>query len=377
LQALMTKFMAVSKLASRTAVLGCTLIAGQGVLASDADAKSAGTVHCYNDICHRVRTVEETTGRRGMIEAVVASFYDSPANDRFNPRSETSSGAIFDADMPDNAASPIHPDGTVLLIWSPVTRGAAVVRVNNAGPYYPGRTLDVSRATAEKLGFSKGGVMQLLSVVISAPSEPESRYQRGRVYPKVRGYLGTFDNLALASLEDPAAREAIFASNQPLPMLALNPTQQLLLTATEQHIKARALAEAFAGVPPELVAPPDLHISMVDEAGEMVPPEAAALSVGAEPPVAEPKLRVLARTVTQVAMTAIQTLQAPRAPTPVPIPPPAHRVAPAQKAKPSVARVEPAPKPRPIIRPAIDRSAASQAAFSAQTTAEIEDYYTR
>ena len=53
----------------------------------------------------------------------------------------------------DNAASPIYPDGTTLLLWHPQTQEAAVVRVNNAGPYWGERKLDVSRATAEKLGF--------------------------------------------------------------------------------------------------------------------------------------------------------------------------------------------------------------------------------
>ncbi len=269
---------------SAMTLLGCTVLA-----ITPAHAKLPGMVHCYNDICHRVRTVDETQARRGVVEAVVASFYDSPANDRFNPRLETSSGAMFDADTADNAASPIHPDGTVLLVWSPVTRGAAVVRVNNAGPYFPGRTLDVSRGVAEKIGFTKGGVMQLLSVVIAAPSDPEARYQRGRVYPRVRGYLGTFDNLALASLEDPAAREAVFQGNQPLPALALNATQHLVLAATEQHMKSQALAAEFAAVPADFVAPPELHSSMIEVDCEVVAPEVAIAAMlegtTSEPPV--------------------------------------------------------------------------------------------
>jgi rare lipoprotein A (peptidoglycan hydrolase) len=333
---------------------------------SSAEAKLPGLVHCYNDICHRVRTVEETAARRGVIEPVVASFYDSPANDRFNPRSETSSGAMFDADTPDNAASPIHPDGTVLLIWSPVTRGAAVVRVNNAGPYYPGRTLDVSRGTAEKLGFSKGGVMQLLSVVISAPSEPEARYQRGRVYPKVRGYLGTFENLALASLEDPSAREAIFQGNQPLPVLALSPTQQLVLTATEQHIKASALAEAFAAVPNELVEPPDLHISMVAADGETVTPEAAAHMAVGETVALEHKPRVMTTTV--AALPSLVTLEGV---VKRHVPAEVIRVT-VQKARAIEAPGQGVAKARPLVRRGGDGSGVSQAALNGRTWFESD-----
>jgi rare lipoprotein A len=335
--------------------------AGQSAWSASAYAKLPGMVHCYNAICHRVRTVEETAARRGIVEPVVASFYDSPANDRFNPRLETSSGAMFDADTADNAASPIHPDGTVLLVWSPVTRGAAVVRVNNAGPYYPGRTLDVSRATAEKLGFSKGGVMQLLSVVVSAPSEPDARYQRGRVYPKVRGFLGTFDNLALASLEDPAAREAIFQGNQPLPTLALSPTQQLVLSATEQHIKARALAEAFAAAPNELIEPPELHISMLEADGVTVSPEAAALMVASEPVAAVQTPRVMTLLAAQPAVVVIEGLAK------QPAPADAIR-AQAQKAK--VVEVAPSQvvaKPRSLVRRGGDTSGVTQAALSGRT----------
>jgi Lytic transglycolase len=340
--------------------------AGQVVWVASAYAKLPGTVHCYNDICHRIRTVEETAARRGIIEPVLASFYDSPANDRFNPRSETSSGAMFDADTPDNAASPIHPDGTVLLIWSPVTRGAAVVRVNNAGPYYPGRTLDVSRGTAEKLGFNKGGVMQLLSVVITAPSELDSRYQRGRVYPKVRGFLGTFDNLALASLEDPAAREAIFQGNQPLPMLALSPTQQLVLAATEQHIIASALVEAFAAVPNELIEPPELHISMVDADGESVSPDVAAQMVVVEPVAVEHKPRVMTMSAAKPTLVVIDGLTKQHVPADA-IRAQVHKAKVVEVAASQIATGPIVAKPRSIVRSGGDASGVTQAALSGRT----------
>ena len=197
-------------------------------------AKLPGTVHCYNDVCHRIRTVAETEARIGVVEPAVASFYDSPDHDRFNPRTETSSGSMFDATAPDNAASPILPDGTILLVWSPQSGGAAVLRVNNAGPYHPGRTLDVSRAVAERLGFAHDGMMQLSTMVIAAPTERDAHYMRGRVYPKVQGYLGAYENLALASLAHPSARTALFQRNAILPPLALETTRNALLApATE------------------------------------------------------------------------------------------------------------------------------------------------
>jgi rare lipoprotein A len=254
-------------------------------LTTGVQAKLAGQVHCYNDICHRVRTADETAGRRGIIEPVLASFYDSPENDRFNPRNETSSGAQFDARSADNAASPIHPDGTVLLVWSPVTGGAAIVRVNNAGPYYPGRTLDVSRGVAEKIGFARGGVMQLLTVVVAAPSEPETHYQRGRVYPAVPGYLGHYETLAEAAMDDPDAHSAVFQE-----ALVESTSQQMLLTAAATQIKAAALATALRDAPTDDVTPPELGIGIIEAAVN----ESVAKSTGfsTASPSSQPLVRV-------------------------------------------------------------------------------------
>jgi Lytic transglycolase len=49
------------------------------------------------------------------------------------------------------------------------TIGIARVRVNNSGPYIEGRMLDVSRVTAEQLGFIDAGANQLKVIVISGP----------------------------------------------------------------------------------------------------------------------------------------------------------------------------------------------------------------
>ncbi|MEO1545089.1 MAG: septal ring lytic transglycosylase RlpA family protein, partial [Pseudomonadota bacterium] len=112
-----------------------------------------------------------------------------------NPCGLTSSGTPFKPNRPDNAASPIYPDGTRLLVWNPATKAAALIRIDNAGPYWGNRKLDVSRATAEKLGFSRQGVAKLKTRVISAPNRSESRYVRNRKYEPVAGFLGKFETL--------------------------------------------------------------------------------------------------------------------------------------------------------------------------------------
>ena len=83
-----------------------------------------------------MKTIEETAALVGVEELITASHYDDCSKDRFNPCGLTSSGERFHPDRPDNTASPIYPDGTQLLVWSPANKRALVVRVNNAGPYW-------------------------------------------------------------------------------------------------------------------------------------------------------------------------------------------------------------------------------------------------
>lgn len=177
------------------------LVAVGTVLAASAptaDAKSPGSRYCFHGFCHRVGTLAQTDTLVGWRGQVIASYYDSCRVDRMNPCGLTSSGAVFRPDLPDNAASPLLPDGTVILAYNPKTGDASVLRITNAGPYSGKRKLDVSRAAAEKLGFRKQGVAPLVIIVLQSPTKTEASYVRKRVYPKVPGHLGRFDTVDLA-----------------------------------------------------------------------------------------------------------------------------------------------------------------------------------
>lgn len=176
------------------AVLGVAVFAA---CTSSSHAKTPGGTHCYGKTCHRVSTLEEMNGMVGRHGFLKASFYDDCRVDRFNSCALTSSGEVFRPDLADNAASPIFPDGTVILAYHPISRKAAVLRVNSAGPYWGDRRLDVSRATAEKLGFRSKGVAELMVTVVKPPEPEEARYRKMRRYAPVPGYIGTF-----ASFED-------------------------------------------------------------------------------------------------------------------------------------------------------------------------------
>lgn len=166
--------------------------------ASAATAKTPGGVHCYGKTCHRVSTLEEMDSIVGRTGFLKVSFYDDCRVDRFNACGLTSSGAVFRPDLPDNAASPIFPDGTILLAFNPENKRAAVLRVNSAGPYWGDRKLDVSRAAADKLGFKKRGVAELMVAILKSPDPHEARYKKMRQYDRVPGYIGVFADFQAA-----------------------------------------------------------------------------------------------------------------------------------------------------------------------------------
>lgn len=175
-----------------------TAIAVTAASAPTAHAKSPGSRYCFHGYCHRVGTLAQTDSLVGWRGYVIASYYDSCQRDPLNPCGLTSSGAVFRADLPDNAASPLLPDGTVILAYNPKTGDASVLRITNAGPYSGERKLDVSRAAAEKLGFRRQGVAGLVISVLQSPTKAEASYARKRVYPIVPGYLGRFATVDIA-----------------------------------------------------------------------------------------------------------------------------------------------------------------------------------
>lgn len=222
LEACAGRSLIVGGLAALASVIALTLAGGA------AEAKLPGKTHCYFGICHRVKTLPETERLVGSKTVVTASFYDDCKVDRFNPCTLTSSGEVFKPHRPDNAASPIYPDGTQLLLWNPKSKSAAIVRVNSAGPYHGKRTLDVSRATAEKLGFKRSGVAQLHVQILKAPTPAESRYKKHRNYAAVPGPIGTFDSFELASADGLRRVPGVPVTNM---IAAVNPPKALTLTS--------------------------------------------------------------------------------------------------------------------------------------------------
>jgi rare lipoprotein A len=82
----------------------------------------------------------------------VASFYTEDQ--------QTASGEKFDThDL--TAAHPTLPFGTRLRVTNVATGRSVTVRVNDRGPYIPGRVVDVSHAAANALGMVESGVAKV------------------------------------------------------------------------------------------------------------------------------------------------------------------------------------------------------------------------
>lgn len=174
-------------------------VAAVAALPHTANAKTPGKTYCFNGVCHRTNTLQEMSALIGKDLTFKTSFYDDCKRDRFNPCGLTASGEVFRPNDADNAASPIYPEGTVLLVRNPQNGQSAVIRVNNAGPYWGDRKLDVSRGVATALGFKKRGVANLQVRVVAAPTRQEARYKKNRRYDAVPGPIGQFASLAAAT----------------------------------------------------------------------------------------------------------------------------------------------------------------------------------
>jgi rare lipoprotein A len=73
---------------------------------------------------------------------------------------QTASGERFDANEL-TAAHPTLPFGTRLRVTNVATGRSVTVRVNDRGPFVPGRVVDVSYAAAETLGMVGRGIARV------------------------------------------------------------------------------------------------------------------------------------------------------------------------------------------------------------------------
>ena len=101
------------------------------------------------------------TSARGYKERGIASWYGR----RFQ-RNRTSSGERFDMHAL-TAAHKVLPIGTYVRVKNLENHRVVIVKINDRGPFRPGRIIDLSYAAASKLGMQHKGSARVELDVIS------------------------------------------------------------------------------------------------------------------------------------------------------------------------------------------------------------------
>jgi rare lipoprotein A len=78
----------------------------------------------------------------------------------------TANGETYDPSQL-TAAHKTLPFGTFVRVTNPSSGASVVVRINDRGPFKPGRVIDVSRAAAEQIGMIRAGTMVVRLELIS------------------------------------------------------------------------------------------------------------------------------------------------------------------------------------------------------------------
>jgi rare lipoprotein A len=93
-------------------------------------------------------------------ESGTASFYA----DKYHGK-PTASGEIFDMHQL-TAAHPRLPFGTIVKVTNTQNNRSVLVRINDRGPFVPGRVIDLSLAAAEELRMVKSGLAEVKLEVV-------------------------------------------------------------------------------------------------------------------------------------------------------------------------------------------------------------------
>lgn len=102
----------------------------------------------------------------GFVERGIASWYGPGFHGRL-----TASGEVFDQRAM-TAAHKTLPHGSVVRVTDEATGRSVVVKINDRGPFKPGRIIDLSERAAEELGSKEKGLADVvIEVVGKAPIE--------------------------------------------------------------------------------------------------------------------------------------------------------------------------------------------------------------
>jgi rare lipoprotein A len=109
---------------------------------------------------HQPRPVSVVRRHDAPAHTDIASAAPNGLASYYTEGQKTANGETFNTHEL-TAAHPSLPFGTKLRVTNVSTGRSVTVRVNDRGPYVPGRVVDVSYAAADQLGMVKGGVAKV------------------------------------------------------------------------------------------------------------------------------------------------------------------------------------------------------------------------
>lgn len=156
-----------------------------GVFKNDAQPQTADTITPDDDADTRAISKDDyslsgTVGARSglVLERGTASWYGKDFHGR-----KTSSGDRFDM-YALTAAHPSLPIPSYVRVTNLSNGRSVVVRINDRGPFHPGRIIDLSYAAADRLGYADKGKANV-EIALVLPEEV-SVVRPARAVPAVR-----------------------------------------------------------------------------------------------------------------------------------------------------------------------------------------------
>ncbi len=138
---------------------------------------------------------------RGFQQRGIASWYGEDFHGRL-----TSNGEIYDMNGV-SAAHKILPLGTWVLVHNLENRRKLVLRINDRGPFVPGRIIDLSKAAAKRLGvYGKGTAYVEITALGSGPEPASPVRQAASAAPDY--YQGGF-SIQVGAFSDLANAESL------------------------------------------------------------------------------------------------------------------------------------------------------------------------
>lgn len=139
----------------------------------------------------------------GTQKEVLTSWY----GEYFHGR-KTAIGEVYDM-YAYTAAHKTYPLGTILLVTNPKNAKSLKVRVNDRGPFWNNRELDLSMAAAEYLDTKEVGVAWVSIEVISVPKTLNSFTSFKRQIAKKQSYNVGYTAISYASI-DTSTKKTLF-----------------------------------------------------------------------------------------------------------------------------------------------------------------------